>query len=383
VHGLGTLYTWNVVSPRLGVTTKLTRDSRTVLRASYGRFHQGILTGEGTYIHPGLTPITTMQFDPATGGYTTFISTVDPRINQLVDPHVRSPRTDEYSIGVDRELTNRLSASVAYIHKSGSDYIGWTDVGGQYRDGTYTLPDVPGFPTLSGRVIPTHILVNAASDRRFLVTNPPGYNITYNGLVIAAEKRPFKGWQVFGSYTYSKVSGLQADSGVTAGGAQLSTIGNGTPIVFGQDPNDLTNARGRMPNDRPNIFRVMGKADIPRTGLAFSTNFQYYTGKPWAATVLVPSSALSVAQNNQRIFIEPRGTRRLSSQSLLDMRLSKTILTRESARVELLVDVLNVLNDKAEEEIPVDNYAASTFGRPSIFMDPRRAMFGVKVNLGR
>jgi hypothetical protein len=324
-----------------------------------------------------------MQFDPATGGYTTFVNTVDPRINQLVDPHVRSPRTDEYSIGVDRELGNRLLASVAYIHKSGTDYIGWTDVGGQYRDGTYTLPDVPGFPTLSGRVIPTHILVNAGSDRRFLITNPPGYNITYNGLVIAAEKRPFKGWQVFGSYTYSKVYGLQADSGVTAGAAQLSTIGNGTPIVFGQDPNDLTNARGRMPNDRPNIFRIMGKADIPRTGLAFSSNFQYYTGKPWAATALVPSTALAVAQLDRRILIEPRGTRRLSSQSLLDMRLSKTILTRESARVELLVDVLNVLNDKAEEEIPVDNFAASTFGRPSVYMDPRRAMFGVKVNLGR
>src|SRR5262249_44530748 len=253
-----------------------------------------------------------------------------------------------------------------YIHKSGTDYIGWTDVGGQYRDDTYTLQD--------GRIIPIHRLVNSQSDRRFLVTNPPGYNLTYNGLVIAAEKRPFKGWQVFGSYAYSKVYGLQADSGALPGDQQLSTIANGTPIVFGQDPNDLTNARGRLPNDRPNIFRVMGKADIPRTGLAFSSNFQYFSGKPWAATAL---ASLGAPQNDRRIFPEPRGTRRLSSQSLLDMRLSKTILTRESARVELLVDVLNVLNDKAEEQIPVDNWFSPLFGRPSVFMDPRRAMFGV------
>ncbi len=34
VNGLGTLYTWNVWSPRLGVTTKLTSDGRTMLRAS-------------------------------------------------------------------------------------------------------------------------------------------------------------------------------------------------------------------------------------------------------------------------------------------------------------------------------------------------------------
>jgi hypothetical protein len=67
-----------------------------------------------------------MQFDPPTGGYTTFVSVVDPKINLLVDPHTRSPRTDEYSIGVDRELGSRLSVSVAYIHKAGTDYIGWT-----------------------------------------------------------------------------------------------------------------------------------------------------------------------------------------------------------------------------------------------------------------
>ena len=65
------------------------------------------------------------------------------------------------------------------------------------------------------------------------------------------------------------------------------------------------------------------------------------------------------------------------------MRLSKTILTHESARVELLVDVLNVLNDKAEEELATDNLFSSTFGRPTVFVNPRRAMFGVKVNLGR
>ena len=32
IRGLGTLYTWNLLSPRLGVTTKLTADGRTMLR---------------------------------------------------------------------------------------------------------------------------------------------------------------------------------------------------------------------------------------------------------------------------------------------------------------------------------------------------------------
>jgi outer membrane receptor protein involved in Fe transport len=370
VHGLGTLFSWNLISPRLGVTARLTKDSRTILRASYGRFHQGMLSGEGSQVHPGLTPITTMAYDPATGGYTSLVSVVDPRINLFVDSKTRSPKTDEYSIDVDRELGGRLSASVAYIHKSGSDYIGWTDVGGQYADETRSLPD--------GRSVPVRVLVNSTADRRFLLTNPAGYFMRYDGLVIAAEKRFFKGWQALGSYTYSKVYGLQADSGATPGGAQLSTVANSTPITFGQDPNDLTNARGRLPNDRPHVFRIMGRAEVPKTGVAIASNFQYFSGKPWAATALV-----SLPQGSRRILLEPRGSRRLSPQSLLDMRLSKTILSHESARVELLVDVLNVLNDTAEEELATDNLSSPNFGRPTIYIDPRRAMVGVRVNLGR
>ena len=47
---------------------------------------------------------------------------------------MRAPHTDEYSIGVDREVGRRLAVAVAYIRKDGANFIGWTDVGGQYRE---------------------------------------------------------------------------------------------------------------------------------------------------------------------------------------------------------------------------------------------------------
>ncbi len=74
VKGLGTLYTWNVLSPRLGVTARLTGDGRTNVRASYGRFSQGVMTGELEGFHPGATSTKTATFDPATGEYTNNIS---------------------------------------------------------------------------------------------------------------------------------------------------------------------------------------------------------------------------------------------------------------------------------------------------------------------
>jgi TonB dependent receptor-like, beta-barrel len=67
--GLGTMYTWNLWSPLLGVTTKLSADGRTILRASYGRFYQGVFTGELEPFHPGATPVTMVAFNSATGDY--------------------------------------------------------------------------------------------------------------------------------------------------------------------------------------------------------------------------------------------------------------------------------------------------------------------------
>jgi len=51
--------------------------------------------------------------------------------------------------------------------------------------------------------------------------------------------------------------------------------------------------------------------------------------------------------------------------------------------VELLVDVLNAFNDTAEEGLVTDNLYSPTFGQSVSFIDPRRAMIGVRLNLGQ
>jgi hypothetical protein len=369
VHGLGALYTWNVWSPRFGATAKLTADGRTILRATYGRFSSGVFTGELSPFHPGVTPTVTYAFDAATGGYTRFVRAVDPRVNLLLDDPIRPPHTDEYAIGIDREIGRRVAAALAYVHKDGDDFIGWTEVAGTYRHEVRTLPD--------GRSIPVWVLVTPTNDQRYLLTNPAGYSLSYNGIVMAIEKRRSHGWQAFGSYTYSRTAGLLASSGETAAGAQASTIATPTR-TFGRDPNDLTNAYGRLPNDRPHMLRVMGVVDVPRTRLVLAANLQHFSGKPWAAT-----TQIDLPQGDQRVQLETRGTRRLEAQTLLDLRVSSTIPCGSLGRIEVLADVLNALNDTAAESIATDNIFSPAFGQPSLFMDPRRVMLGVRLNLGR
>lgn len=373
VSGLGALYTWNVLSPRLGFTTKLTADGRTVLRGSYGRFSQGVLTGEIGLFHPGVTAVTTAAFDSTTGGYTRILSVIDPRNNLQLDRGTRAPHTDEYSVGVDREIGRRLGTAIAYVHKDGANFIGWSDVGGQYREETRTV---------AGHTLPVFVLVNSQAARRYLLTNQDSYSMTYNGLVMVFEKRRSNGWQAYGSYTVSRASGLQPSSGTNAAGGQVSTVAPPPVpqgVVFGRDPNDLTNASGRLPNDRPHVFRAMGSVDVPRARIAVAANLQYFSGKPWAAAALIP-----LAQSNaQRVLLEERGSRRLSSQSLLDLRVSKTVALGGLGNVELMLDVLNAVNARAEESLASEVLGATTFGQPNSFIDPRRGMLSVRLNLGR
>lgn len=373
VRGLGTLYSWNVFSPRLGITQKVGASGRTIVRASYGRFYQGVLTAELDQFHPGSTPAITTSV--STGQ---IIRVEDPRVNLRLDPVTRAPFTDEYSIGVDRELGRSVAMAIAYVRKEAHDTIGWSDIAGHYREERRTLAD--------GRNVPVFELdtsVTPSSARRFLLTNQGEYSSTYNSLVAAIDKRRVNGWQAFGSYTWSRAYGLQPSSGTTAAGEQTNTIGPGG--IFGRDPNDLTNARGRLPNDRPHVLRAMAAVDVPRTGLLFAANLQHFSGKPWAATTVV-----ALPQNReQRILLEPRGSRRLSSQTLLDLRLSRAFRAGRLGRLELVVDVLNALNDTAEEGIVTDALTTATiprvprFGMPNVFVDPRRAMVGMRIDLGR
>ena len=132
---------------------------------------------------------------------------------------------------------------------------------------------------------------------------------------------------------------------------------------------------GASAQERVDSARVASTCHGPASS---SQIFQHFTGKPWAA-----STRQTLPQGDLRILREPPGSRRLSSQTLLDLRLSRTLRFGSVGRVELLMDVLNLLNDTAEEGLASDNLFSSTFGQPTVFMNPRRVMLGGRLHLGR
>ena len=72
------------------------------------------------------------------------------------------------------------------------------------------------------------------------------------------------------------------------------------------------------------------------------------------------------------------GTYRLQPQTLLDLR-SKIFQFKNDRRIEVLADIMNLLQENAEEGIVTRNFFSGNFSSPSTWIDPRRAMVGVKL----
>jgi len=362
VQGLGNLYTWDTFSPRIGLNFKLTADGKTILRANYGRFHRNMTTGEMDDVHPGLTDKTLANYDPATGGYSDVVAVINPLANLAIDPDMRPPGTHQYSFGIDREIAANLGFEFTYVHKDGSDEMGWTDIGGIYGTSTATLQD--------GRTIPTYPLLNSTSDRLFFQTNPDGYFTNYDGVVLALNKRWSDNWQSLVSYTWSEAEGL-----INSNGRPPDFDQNSRAVAsFGRDPNDLTNATGKLIGDRTHMFRVAGAYEIPGVEILIGANFQYLTGRPYAGQ----ATNIRLPQGTRAIYVEPLGSRRLSNQSLLDLRVSKPFRFGDTRKIEIVLDIINALQEEAEESLITRNFFSSDFGAGNRFIDPRRAMIGVK-----
>ena len=300
IPGLGSLFTWKLWAPRVGVNFKLTGDGQTVLRSTYGRAYRQILPFELDLIHPGISSVTQARFVPATGGYTQIVSVTNSRSNLAVDPNLTAPRQDTFSVGVDRQLMPQVAVNASYVYKHGENLVGWKDIRGIYGQGTTVLPD--------GRSLATAPLLSPTSQRLFQWTNRSDYVDNYHGFVASLVKRMSHRWHGQVNLTLSKSEGLRST----------------TPPTFGQDPNDLTNALGRLTDtDRPVMFTANGSYDIPRIDVRVSGNYQNLSGRTFA-----PFASVVLPQGRRDIKIEAAGDPdafRAPRTSVLNLRIDKML----------------------------------------------------------
>ncbi len=363
------LYAWNSISPRIGFNWKVTGDGKTVLKAHYGRYYRGVVTGEFDDVAPSKSALVAFSGEYDAEGNRIGEEVVSDNTQLQVDPDFRNPYTDQFIVGLERVLAKDLGLAVTYIHKRGRDFGGWRDVGGTYTPVAYS--DTEGADA-SGGDITVFRRDSDPSESLFLLTNPSEMFSRYNGVTVQLQKHMSNNWQAVASLVVSKAEGRVGSSNLGP-----TDEPNSTARRYGQDPNDFVNTDGLLTYDRPVTAKLQLVYQLP-AGFLIGANYTYQEGRPWARTVR-PAEEL-INRSSEVLAEKLDGSRRVDSWNLLDLRLQKEFRLSEQARLAVFGDVLNLFNDDAADGVGDRLGTSDSFALRTDFVLPRRLMLGAKLN---
>lgn len=351
------LVVWKTFSPRIGLVFSLTSDLKTVLKANYGRYYDKLVTGPWEYPGPNATDWNVYKYDWDIGNYV-FWYAIPQKAAYTLDPDLKNPYTDQFSIGLEREFLPDFAIGVSYIYKKHKDLMGMEDRGGIYEEVSMVSPD-------NGQ---TYTLFNQTNvgTKEVWLTNPPRFDLIYQGIMLTLSKRYSHNWLLNASLTYSKSEGM--NKGSFAGASQMTVLS-----TFGSSPNDLINAYGRMPGDLPFILKIQAGYTFPWDILA-SANFVSHTARP-----ALSFTGFRLNQGWTRILAAPSGDERFPTWTKLDFRLEKTFAIRGNVRFHVIFDVFNVFNSGTYADHATSNMWSPLYHDPMNPMFPRRLQIGLKL----
>jgi outer membrane receptor protein involved in Fe transport len=358
--GIPDLIGFNNVSPRVGVNVMADRAGKTVVKGSYGRYYGRLNVNMFREMAPGNTPLYQFFWNPDTGQYDDPGFVTDPRSQFAIDPGLTNQYTDQYSIGLEREILPDFGLTGTFIYKRGYDAIRVNDVRGVYAA-------VPFEDPITGQTMTVYNRTSPSLQSLFEVTNRPELSDRYKTAMIEAHKRFSKGWQLEAAYQWQRALGWAAGS-MTIGSQSFGTLSTGS---FGRDPNDLINAYGRQTTDNTHSVKISATYKLP-LGLSVALRESFETGRPYGRLVNVP-----LRQGVRRVLAQARGDFELPSTNELDLRLGKDFAFSQRRMLRLSLDIYNLTN--ADSPLQINNNSSqSSYGQTLSIVLPRRAQLGVR-----
>ncbi len=365
-------FTWDSVSPRIGFNWKLTSDGKTVLKTHWGQYHRPVTTGEfANRLGPSITPsFSGSNFNFATGRFENLVQTSSPERLSVASDY-SSPRTNQFVLGMERELTRSVGLNLNYVHKYGDNFTSWEPVGGIFRPVTYV--DNVGVGA-TGNSIELQQLQNSRSDLSFVLDNEPRMFIRVNAVSLGLLRRMTGRWSLNASVTWLRSTGRLAQS---REGVEVRQLGGMQFREFGRDPNDFVNTDGRQRGDVEWQFKAQAVYKLP-WDILVSANVSSRSG----AHLIRQRGASSLTRLNTTLLLQKRGENgRLPSVTFVDARLEKEFKLRPDSglRLALAADVFNLLNEDAPQRVRSSRVDNPTFNWPRDFVLPRRFLLGAKL----
>jgi hypothetical protein len=321
----------------------------------------------------------------------------------LYDASYATPSAVHVSIGVQREIAPSFVISADVVWKrfahtfiNGIDYNRW----------------FTGTPVIAKCSAAQPAEITAACSNGPIFFDTTIGRARYRGLLLRAERRLSRGWQVLASYAYGSYVGANG-TGIAAATAEMVTAGR----AFGFNNDNWAENYGPLPTDLRHIMNVSGLAPLPwQMQLAF--NVSAYSRPPFSAFVqgkdfnldgttndLLPGSSVnqfgrSLDKSDLVRLVDEYNLRYAPALELpasyefddafftQDVRISRSFrLGRGPARLLLLFEVFNLLNTANLVGYSGNLSNARFFGQPTarftqVFGSggPRAAQLGARVS---
>jgi outer membrane receptor protein involved in Fe transport len=257
----------------------------------------------------------------------------------------KTPRTNAFSVGVDRQIGESLGVSATYVHRRTRDLLTRRII---------NLFDVPPGDPNFGKTTDGGPRISAV-----------GYDglINYDGIVLSVKKQFTKRYQFGASYT-----GSRARDNLLTGNVGSGFSNNNHPeIDYGPSNQSV-----------PHVFTANGLVvvpfDIHVSGIAF-----WRSGSAYNPRGIVDLDGDGLV--DQRDTTQARNAFRTKAYGDVDFRVEKRIPAHGGQTISVLLEGFNLFN--RANVASVSNVAGDSFGTPTTFFSGRELQFGIRYLFGR
>jgi hypothetical protein len=361
------------LAPRLSFSWDPFADGKTKMYATWGRFYGALFLD--TAVREKRADLQSFTFtlpandvalrDPNEGAFTIY----------QISRDLRTPYTDEFTLGVERELAPELAVKVVFTRKDGRNQLQDKDVNhvtvdrtggpGNTSDGlnddclSGILPQVGlCLPDGSPDIEP----LNPNFNQIFLLGN---FNFSqYRSLELVLTRRLHRNWQFETSYTWSEA------------------IGNAESFnsVLGDDPSQVQLERGFLEYDQRHVVKFNAIAHLPKE-FSLGGSIEYQSGLPFS---VVRRDFVSDNLGNgtfRTIFpTSQRNDQRNTNYWLFNTNVKKS-LTFGRVKAVASFDIINLLNSDTLRiyDVNLANQAGLQISDPQ---NPATRQFGRRFQLG-
>ncbi|HJZ72734.1 MAG TPA: carboxypeptidase regulatory-like domain-containing protein [Vicinamibacterales bacterium] len=373
-----TLLERNTVAPRLGVSFEPTGDTKSAVKAFYGRYYNN-MASDFANLNPGGAASRTYRFNDLNGNRLydgtqelgALVATTGGTTTTL-DPNLRVPYADEVDLSYQRQFWGESSARIAYVRKMVRNIYANFNIA---RNGQFTVPFAAAVTLRSfdGGIAGSQVfdVFDIPASLRGVVrnqfTNVPddvgGGSYNYDTIELAFNKRFAAGLFIDSSFDYLMRDELRAN---TASTNPFAT----DPLAIGYFQNIYPTVSNRQTSSTWQA-RVSGRYVFPQT-IGVGANVQVQSGWPWARLI----SATLPNAGTLAFFEHDIDNNRSDTVPLIGLRADKAWRIADR-RLIAMFDVFNLLNSNAVSNFTLINGA--NFNRILAALQPRTYQVGLRV----